>query len=156
MANVIVFMITCICNRTQLWLQNLRKLWLQIWLYYLKKCNRLQSKTIVSPANNGWRVSHVAFDICIIFQVLNSLLKYSCFPHEETLNHFHGDPLTRRRLHDHPMIAISVSLAQETTRNWLLYIQHVSCLIASHAIRTKPSSQTVSWQTSLIIRCFPS
>ena len=28
-----------------------------------------------------------------------------CFPHGETQNHFHDDPLTRRRLHDHQMDA---------------------------------------------------
>ncbi len=39
-----------------------------------------------------------------------------CFPHEETRNHFHDDPLTRRPLHDHTMIATLFLWPRKTTR----------------------------------------
>ena len=79
------------------------------------------------------------------------------FLHEETRNHFHDDPLTRRWLHDHPMIATQFSsLAQETNMNWLQN-HSFRCTLGHHftiPARTQLSDSVKINLTNL--RCFPS
>ncbi len=52
------------------------------------------------------------------------------FPHEETRNHFHNNPLTRRRLHGHPMDATLFPWPRKYT-NWLQN-HSFRCMLGHH------------------------